>query len=92
MVISAFDRVHGISVASRGTARLERTPVPPPKTTKRKKEARGPGVAASGVGEVSDFTAVPSVVDELACLTQATINSLLDLRKYMPGRKGKGRG
>jgi hypothetical protein len=65
MMISAFDRIHGISIASSGTVRLERTPVPPPKTTKRAKAARVSGVAASGVGEVSGFTAVPSAAGEV---------------------------
>jgi hypothetical protein len=44
-VITAFATAHGIVIATSGTAKLESTPIPPPQTTKRTKEARGPGMA-----------------------------------------------
>src|SRR3954454_11712055 len=52
-VISAFAIAHGIVSATSGTAKLERTPIPPPQTTKRTKEATGPGAAgaAGAAGE-----------------------------------------
>src|ERR1044072_335939 len=55
-VITAFATAHGIVIATSGTAKLERTPIPPPQTTKRTKEARGPGAAGeSREGEDGDW-------------------------------------
>lgn len=47
-VITAFATAHGIVMATSGTAKLDRTPIPPPQTTKRTKEASGPGAAEYG--------------------------------------------
>jgi hypothetical protein len=41
-VTTALATAQGISPATRGTAKLERTPMPPPQRTNRAKEASGP--------------------------------------------------
>lgn len=43
-MIRALARAQGIAAASSGTAALESSPTPPPHTTNRAKEERGPGV------------------------------------------------
>jgi hypothetical protein len=45
----AFEAAHGMSLANSGTAKLERTPTPPPKITNRMNAAMGPVVAAVAV-------------------------------------------
>lgn len=44
-VITAFARPQGIRAASSATAKLERTPIPPPHSTNRANETSGPGAA-----------------------------------------------
>lgn len=54
----AFEKAQVMVMASSGTARLERTPTPPPVMTNRRKEATGPGVAEvaiSGLCASGDF-------------------------------------
>ncbi|GAB3006664.1 hypothetical protein GCM10023080_085560 [Streptomyces pseudoechinosporeus] len=60
MVMIAFETAQGMVMANSGTAKLHRTPTPPPKTTNRMKEAIGPGpaeVATSDFFESGDFMA-----------------------------------
>ncbi len=56
----AFETAQGMVMANSATERLERAPTPPPKITKRMKEAMGPGaaeVAVSGFCASGDFMA-----------------------------------
>ncbi|MFC4884173.1 hypothetical protein ACFPK5_03090 [Streptomyces beijiangensis] len=42
-VMTAFATIHGMTCASPARAAPEATPTPPPQSTKRAKEANGPG-------------------------------------------------
>ncbi|WP_449339569.1 hypothetical protein [Streptomyces chartreusis] len=46
----AFATAQGIAAASIGTAALESSPTPPPHTTNRTNEERGPGLDGAGLG------------------------------------------
>ncbi|WP_443071447.1 hypothetical protein [Streptomyces sp. NBC_01465] len=46
-VMTALATIHGITSARPATAALEATPTPPPQSTKRAKEANGPGPEGS---------------------------------------------
>ncbi|GGK62818.1 hypothetical protein GCM10010094_24490 [Streptomyces flaveus] len=65
MVITALAAAQGITAASSGTVALERTPMPPPNTTNRAKDASGPEAAGaaeatdSGFNGSGDFIRVP---------------------------------
>jgi hypothetical protein len=59
-VMIAFETAQGIVMASSVTAKLDRTPTPPPEITNRRKEATGPRVAevaVSGFRASGDFMA-----------------------------------
>jgi hypothetical protein len=67
-VMIALATTQGISPARRGTAKLERTPMPPPQRTNRAKETSGPGavggaevVGTVGVAEAAGVAEVAGI-------------------------------
>ncbi|MEU1519411.1 hypothetical protein ABZ490_46045 [Streptomyces sp. NPDC005811] len=70
-VMIAFEIHQGNAMARSGTAKLERTPTPPPKITNLMKESTGPGVAGAAVAVAGFFGGSGARGDQL-----------LDSRKY----------
>ncbi|MFD0332504.1 hypothetical protein ACFQZ0_01415 [Streptomyces erythrogriseus] len=69
MVTMAFETAQGIVRASSGTAKLERTPTPPPESTNRTNEVTGPGPAEAATSHLfpgSGFMVVSFLVSRAA--------------------------
>ncbi|MFJ8539191.1 hypothetical protein [Streptomyces sp. NPDC093591] len=69
-MIRALASAQGIAAASSGTAALERSPTPPPHTTNRTKEEKGPGVDGLGV----DVLGFDERCDSMAASFRADLN------------------
>jgi hypothetical protein len=77
-VMIALATTQGINPARRGTAKLERTPMPPPQRTNRAKETSGPGAVggagAAGVAELVGTVGIAGIsgVAEVAGIRRAS--------------------